>query len=135
MSFRLTKTGDSILVAVEGTLGVGNRQQLKLLVLDEMARGGRHVRVDFRDTSYIDSSGLGVLVSLAKKLREQGGELRIANLSPDLTTLFELTKLDTLFRLEHDDNDGTAGRTAPLRPPSPGPLRAHENPPSPGAEH
>ena len=47
----------------------------------------------------IDSSGLGVLVSLSKKIREQGGELRLANLNDDLKTLFELTKLDTLFQI------------------------------------
>jgi anti-sigma B factor antagonist len=40
-----------------------------------------------------------VLVSLSKKIREQGGELRLANLNEDLRTLFELTKLDTLFNI------------------------------------
>jgi anti-sigma B factor antagonist len=38
-------------------------------------------------------------VSLSKKIREQGGELRLANLNDDLKTLFELTKLDTLFQI------------------------------------
>jgi anti-sigma B factor antagonist len=38
-------------------------------------------------------------VSLSKKIREQGGELRLANLNEDLRTLFELTKLDTLFNI------------------------------------
>ncbi|NIP57709.1 MAG: STAS domain-containing protein, partial [Gemmatimonadetes bacterium] len=41
----------------------------------------------------------GVLVSLSKKIREQGGELRLASLNEDLRTLFELTKLDTLFTI------------------------------------
>jgi len=36
-------------------------------------------------------------VTLSKKIREQGGELSLASLSEDLRTLFELTKLDTLF--------------------------------------
>jgi hypothetical protein len=36
---------------------------------------------------------------LSKKIREQGGELRLANLNVDLKTLFELTKLDTLFQI------------------------------------
>jgi anti-sigma B factor antagonist len=40
-----------------------------------------------------------VLVSLSKKIRESGGVLRLAGLSDDLRTLFELTKLDTLFQL------------------------------------
>ena len=47
----------------------------------------------------IDSSGLGVLVSLAKRIRDAGGELRLANLHDELQTLFELTKLDTLFQI------------------------------------
>ena len=44
-------------------------------------------------------------MSLSKKIREQGGELRLANLNEDLRTLFELTKLDTLFHIA-DSRDG-----------------------------
>jgi anti-sigma B factor antagonist len=74
-------------------------QELKQKVLDELERGERKFLIDFSQTGYIDSSGLGVLVSLSKKIREQGGELRLANLNDDLKTLFELTKLDTLFQI------------------------------------
>src|SRR5499426_743644 len=99
MNFAIAKNGDVITVAVEGQLIVGNRQELKQKVLDELERGGRKFLIDFSQTGYIDSSGLGVLVSLSKKIREQGGELRLANLNDDLKTLFELTKLDTLFHI------------------------------------
>lgn len=97
MSFTIRKQKDIAIVEVEGQLIVGNRQELKQRVLDEFESGTRKVLVDFSRTGYIDSSGLGVLVSLAKKLRDDGGELRLANLNDDLRTLFELTKLDTLF--------------------------------------
>ena len=97
MSFTIRKQNDIAIVEVEGQLIVGNRQELKQRVLDEVEGGTRKVLVDFSRTGYIDSSGLGVLVSLAKRLREDGGELRLANLNDDLRTLFELTKLDTLF--------------------------------------
>ena len=99
MSFAIGKVGDVTVVEVEGQLIVGNRQELKQKVLDELDRGDRHFLVDFARTGYIDSSGLGVLVSLSKKIREHGGELRLANLNDDLKTLFELTKLDTLFQI------------------------------------
>ena len=99
MAFSVRKDGDTCVVAVEGQLIVGNRQELKQRVLDELERGERKLLVDFGQTGYIDSSGLGVLVSLSKKIREQGGELRLANLNDDLKTLFELTKLDTLFQI------------------------------------
>jgi anti-sigma B factor antagonist len=97
MGFTITKEGDVTVVDVEGQLIVGNRQELKQRVLEELERGETTFVIDFANTGYIDSSGLGVLVSLSKKIREQGGELRLAGLNEDLRTLFELTKLDTLF--------------------------------------
>jgi anti-sigma B factor antagonist len=97
MGFQVEKVNDVLVVDVEGQLIVGNRQELKQKVLEELENGERKFVVDFEKTGYIDSSGLGVLVSLSKKVREQGGELRLANLNEDLKTLFELTKLDTLF--------------------------------------
>jgi anti-sigma B factor antagonist len=99
MSFTLTKQGDVVVVDVEGQLIVGNRQELKQKVLDDLEKGERKFLIDFAQTGYIDSSGLGVLVSLSKKIREHGGELRLADLNDDLQTLFELTKLDTLFQI------------------------------------
>jgi anti-sigma B factor antagonist len=68
-------------------------------VLEQLGDGVQMFVIDFANTGYIDSSGLGVLVSLSKKIREQGGELRLSSLNEDLRTLFELTKLDTLFRI------------------------------------
>ena len=99
MGFQVEKLNDVLVVDVEGQLIVGNRQELKQKVLEELEAGERNFVVDFEKTGYIDSSGLGVLVSLSKKIREQGGELRLANLNEDLRTLFELTKLDTLFQI------------------------------------
>ena len=99
MGFQVEKQGEVTVVDVEGQLIVGNRQELKQKVLDSLDSGARKFVIDFTKTGYIDSSGLGVLVSLSKKIREQGGDLRLAGLNEDLQTLFELTKLDTLFAI------------------------------------
>ena len=99
MSFQVSKSDDVTLIEVEGQLIVGNRQELKQQVLEQLEDGDQKFVIDFANTGYIDSSGLGVLVSLSKKIREQGGELRLSSLNEDLRTLFELTKLDTLFRI------------------------------------
>lgn len=105
MGFEVTKQDDVTILDVEGQLIVGNRQELKQKVLDELEGGERKFLIDFDRTGYIDSSGLGVLVSLSKKIREQGGELRLANLNEDLRTLFELTKLDTLFQISNSRDE------------------------------
>jgi len=99
MGFTKVQNDGVAVLKVEGQLIVGNRQELKGLVQDGLDRGERKFVIDCTQTGYIDSSGLGALVSLSKKVREQGGELRIAGLNEDLRALFELTKLDTLFHI------------------------------------
>ena len=114
MSFRATKQGGVVVIAVEGQLVAGNRQQLREAVVSEIERGTRSFVIDFAEAGYVDSAGLGALVSLSKKIRESSGSLRLTNLNEDLRTLFELTRLDTLFAL--DEKDEQAGTTADLRP-------------------
>jgi len=100
MSFSTAVAGNGVtVIRVEGQLIVGNRQELKTLVQDALDRGAHKFLIDCTGTGYIDSSGLGALVTVSKKIREQGGELRIAGLNPDLKSLFELTKLDSLFHI------------------------------------
>jgi anti-sigma B factor antagonist len=109
MGFSVVKENGVTVVDVEGQLIVGNRQELKAKVLEELEGGERKFAIDFSQTGYIDSSGLGVLVSLSKKIREQGGELRLSSLNEDLRTLFELTKLDTLFRIADSREEALEG--------------------------
>jgi anti-sigma B factor antagonist len=111
MSFTVRKdeTRDVVILGVDGQLIVGNRHDLKQKILDAVETGDRKFVIDFSQTGYIDSSGLGVLVSLAKKVREAGGDLRLAGLNDDLRTLFELTKLDTLFTLVDSVEEAVAG--------------------------
>jgi anti-sigma B factor antagonist len=106
MSFTVRKDPKGVvIVGVDGQLIVSNRHELKQMVNHALESGDHKVLVDFSNTGYIDSSGLGVLVSLAKKLREAGGELRLAGLNEDLRTLFELTKLDTLFKVDESPEE------------------------------
>ena len=99
MSFSLERSDDVLIVTVDGQLVVTNRQEFKQAILDALEQGMKLVVVDFTDSGYIDSSGLGALVSLSRRLREAGGDLRLVGLNEDLRTLFELTRLDALFPL------------------------------------
>jgi anti-sigma B factor antagonist len=118
MSFSVTTQGNTVVIGIEGHLVVGNRQELKQLVLDQLARGMRRFRVDFARTRYVDSSGLGVLVAMSKKVTQERGVLSLVNLDEDLRTLFVLTKLDTLFHFD-DGGDATIDPSVAALPPSP----------------
>jgi anti-sigma B factor antagonist len=110
MGFSKTTNGGGVsVVRIDGQLIVGNRQELKTLIQEGLDQGERKFLIDCTGTGYIDSSGLGALVSLSKKVREQGGELRISGLNEDLRSLFELTKLDTLFQIAATTDEALAG--------------------------
>ncbi len=110
MTFESSRDPSGVtILTVEGQLIVANRQEMKQLVSDALDQGGRKFVLDFEKTAYIDSSGLGALVSINKKVREAGGELRLSALNEDLRSLFELTKLDTLFVIADSATEALAG--------------------------
>jgi anti-sigma B factor antagonist len=110
MTFHTTQAQhDVTVVTVEGQLIVANRHELKQIVQDALDQGARHFVIDFTPTAYIDSSGLGALVSMSKRVRQAGGDLRLAGLNEDLRSLFELTKLDTLFAIFATPGEAAAG--------------------------
>ena len=126
MNITIEHEGDRVVIRIPAQLVVSNRQELKQHLLDELARGARRFRIDFRQTAYVDTAGLGALVAAAKEVRQSAGELRLANLNDDLRTLFQLTRLDSLFGF--DEDEGLAGRPAPLPPRQPPPKHGEADP-------
>lgn len=108
MDLTQTRTADVLVVRAGGQLNVSNRHELKDLVTVALDAGDRKFVLDFADTGYIDSSGLGALVTLVKKVRESGGDVRLSGLNADLRQLFALTKLDSLFRIAGSSDEALA---------------------------
>ncbi len=110
MTFTVSNAPNGVMiVSVDGQLIVANRNELKEKVLEALESNESKFVLDFSSTGYIDSSGLGVLVSVSKKIREAGGNLRLAGLNEDLRMLFELTKLDTLFKIADSRREAMVG--------------------------
>src|SRR4029078_839214 len=107
MDFRIERRGEAVVVGVPGPLIVGNRTALKDWVLAALDKGEKKFLIDFSQTAFVDSSGLGVIVTLRKKISERGGELRLSNLSPELKRVFELAKIDALFPEGWEESDNT----------------------------
>jgi anti-sigma B factor antagonist len=109
MSYTASRQDDITLIRSEGQLTVNNRQELKTMIAERLEKGERRFVLDFGETGYIDSSGLGALVTIAKQVREHAGDLRLSGLNDDLRQLFELTKLDTLFSISPSASEALAG--------------------------
>ena len=68
--------------------------------LDTLVNGGvLKIYINFSNVKYIDSSGIGVLINTAKKIRTNSGELILSNLSSDIKKIFSTVNLDSYFKI------------------------------------
>jgi anti-sigma B factor antagonist len=74
-------------------------RQWKERITKDLTEQPQEVSIDLSKTRFIDSSGLGVLLSLNKTLRAQGGVLKLLNPSSAVTQLIELTRLHRVFEI------------------------------------
>ncbi|WP_419806975.1 STAS domain-containing protein [Terriglobus sp.] len=84
------------------TLGEGS-VTLRDAIRDLINKGEKHMLVNLGDVSYIDSSGLGELVSAYTSVKNAGGELKLLNLTKKVHDLLQITKLYTVFDVKDDE--------------------------------
>ena len=84
------------------TLGEGS-VQLRDAVRDLLSKGQKHILLNLGDVTYIDSSGIGELVSAFTTAKNQGGELKLLNLTRKVHDLLQITKLYTVFDVKDDE--------------------------------
>ena len=84
------------------TLGEGS-VVLRDTVKDLLGKGQKKILLNLGDVSYIDSSGIGELVSAFTSVRNQGGELKLLHLTKKVHDLLQITKLYTVFDVKADE--------------------------------
>jgi len=84
------------------TLGEGS-VVLRDTIRDAVAQGNKKILLNLGDVTYIDSSGIGELVSGFTSVRNQGGELKLLNLTKKVHDLLQITKLYTVFDVKDDE--------------------------------
>jgi anti-sigma B factor antagonist len=84
-------------VSVNGEIDVHTGPALRDHLLAALAQGDDLLVVDLSQVSFLDSSGLGVLVTVHKRARLTDGELRIAGCRQPVATIFQITALDRAF--------------------------------------
>jgi anti-sigma B factor antagonist len=96
--------GDIAVLDISGriTLGEGNIM-LRDLVRDLTDKGTRKIVLNLGEVQYIDSSGIGELVKTHTTVRNQGGQLRLANLSKRVSDLLQMTRLTAVFDIDRDE--------------------------------
>ena len=97
MNHSRTDQGDDTTLRIEGTLDAVTAPDLRG-VIDQLVTDKRNsITLDLSGLRLIDSSGVGVIVSLFKRCRAQGGEVRITGLNEQPRAVFKLLRLDRVF--------------------------------------
>ena len=90
---------DRHVLAVRGEIDLFTAPELKQ-VLAESIEGGRiRIIVDLTETTFLDSTALGVLIGAVKRLRSRDGALAIVNVDENIAKTFEITGLDQIFTI------------------------------------
>ena len=106
MSVKLTtrQVGDVTVIDANGriTLGEGS-STFRDTIKDLTARGNKKLLLNLGEVSYIDSSGIGEMVSGFTSVTNQGGELKLLHLNKRVKDLLQITKLYTVFEVFEDE--------------------------------
>ena len=109
---------DAYVIALSGEVDLYTAPEFKQQLLEVIGQGGKEVVVDFTNTTFIDSTTLGVLVGGVKRLRSNDGQLALVCNDRNITKIFEITGLDRVFSIYPTRDEaisklGTTGNAPP----------------------
>jgi anti-sigma B factor antagonist len=102
--------GNTHVVSVSGEVDLFTAPEFKQRVTAPIAAGVDHVIVDLMETTFIDSSSLGVLIGAHRRLKARGGGLIVACDAESIVKTFRITGLDGVFRLTDSVDAALIGR-------------------------
>lgn len=99
-SIGFTRDGGTVVVRVAGDLDAATAPLLRGALRDVIeAQGNLYLKLDLTDMAFLDSTGLSVLVEAARRLRESGGDLTLANVRGSALRVLEVTGSASLFTI------------------------------------
>lgn len=103
--------GYNVLFIKEERIDAHNSGELKEAILHLIEHGEINIIVQLEQVRFIDSSGLGALLSGFKNAAARSGKLAIANMQQQVLSMFELTRLDRVFEIYADLNEAFDSET------------------------
>ena len=100
MRQKITVADHQVLVTLSGSIYVEDAVRLRERLLDLMANGCNTLIIDLKGADFIDSAGLGALVAIHKRARENGGSVIVQGLNGFVKELFVLVRLDKVFDIQ-----------------------------------
>jgi anti-sigma B factor antagonist len=95
----VSSAGNWAVVAVTGELELATAPRLRQVVVSLVGEGRTNIALDLGGVDFVDSIGLGMVVSALKRVRSRDGRLVVVAAAPRVRALFELTRLDEIIDL------------------------------------
>jgi anti-sigma B factor antagonist len=95
-------------IAVRGEIDLFTAPELKQKLAEAIEAGRNKVVVDLTETTFLDSTALGVLIGAVKRLRSDHGRLVLVNVDANIAKTFEITGLDQIFTILSTREDAIA---------------------------
>ncbi len=109
MKIQVKKTEDQFdWIELEGDLDFHSSPDLRRELTKLVEHQASKVIIDFKKVSYIDSSGLATFVELFQRMKRYGGKLVLYNLNPAVRSVFEISKLDSIFKLAGTEKEAVS---------------------------
>lgn len=108
-----TREQDAVLIFdIKGELDAKAAPEFKERIMEKINQGFHRVLVNLSDITYLDSAGLGVLVSGLKIATRQNGDLRMWGLQEEVRNIFQLTRLNKVFQIYDTEDQAMASYAA-----------------------
>ena len=104
MDIQKSVKGDVTILSLAGRLDLTSASSLKEASKDILANNTKKMVLNLCEVDFINSSGLGALVSILKDVRNSQGTMKLTNLAPYVKEIFDITQLSNIFDIFPDEN-------------------------------
>jgi anti-sigma B factor antagonist len=109
---RIVEEPDVAVFAVSGELDISNGRDLKTEIWSVLDAGALRIVLDLTETTFLDSTAIGIIIAANKRLRPIGGSLAIVNVADSIARTFAITGLDEMLLVVPTRNAALAALTA-----------------------
>jgi anti-anti-sigma factor len=100
------READALIVTVRGDVDLHNSPELRVALLQLIGKNvPRKLVINMADVSYMDSSGVAVLVEVLSLVRKPGGKVYLTGVQQRVKSILEIARLNTIFALTADENE------------------------------
>lgn len=109
MKLKTKEINDVTVIELDGNMiGGPDASALNDYLHELITKDKKNVVIDLKSVSFINSSGLGMLIGGMTTMRNSGGEMKLANASKKIENLLEMTKLHKVFDIHKNINEAVA---------------------------